>query len=320
MKINITTSIIISILVLSFIPAYAAEIHDAVKSGDIKKVSQIIDSNPNVISEESPGDTPLHIAAQYGNIEMANLLLSKGSNINSSSGFASFEYNRHITFFVKNLTPLHTAVIHNQKEMVSFLVSKGADGNAGDLSGSTPIFFANNTDIAKTLVKNGADINLRNNLGETAIFHIDDKDTLKYLISLGCDINAKNDNGITPLHQRSWFGKPETVRTLISLGADINVLSNNGYTPLEGAMESFYGGECTTILLLHGADIKLSKITEMIKDEDWHTLSQCFLYSPKLWVKVLFPLLFLIALLLMVASRRFKKKESGTAESSAQGG
>lgn len=320
MKINFTTSIIISILVLSFIPAYAAEINDAVKSGDIKRVSKIIDSNPKKISKESPGDTPLHIAARYGNIEMADFLLSKGSNINSSSGSTSFKYNRFITCYMGNLTPLLIAVIHNQKEMVSFLLSKGADMNAGAANGTTPIFFANNIDIAKTLVKNGADINLRNSLGETVIFHIDDKDTLKYLTSLGCDVNAKNNNGVTSLHDKAFFGKPEAVRTLISLGADVNALSNDGYTPLEGAMLSFYGGECTPILLLNGSDIKLSKITAMIKDEDWHTLSQCFLYSPKLWIKVLFPLLFLIALLLMVASRRFRKKEPGTPESSAQGG
>lgn len=60
-------------------------LHIAAKKDDCKAASLLLqnDHNPDVTSKS--GFTPLHIAAHYGNESIANLLLSKGADVNYSA-------------------------------------------------------------------------------------------------------------------------------------------------------------------------------------------------------------------------------------------
>ena len=69
--------------------------------------------------------TPLHYAAQYGEMEIVELLISKGADVNAQS-------------FV-GMTPLREAADQGHDSIVELLVAKGADVNLKDSDGRTPL-------------------------------------------------------------------------------------------------------------------------------------------------------------------------------------
>jgi len=126
-------------------------IHLAAARGDVEQVKILTDKDPNSVHKQDPeGKTPLHYVAPTNNIEIAQILHSKGAEINAHDH--------------RENTPLHDAATtpHNNKEMVKFLVNQGANTLARNIEGQTPF------DIAK-LVKIGAAIkSFENILGKSA--------------------------------------------------------------------------------------------------------------------------------------------------------
>lgn len=74
------------------------------------------------------GFTPLHIASHYGNESIANLLVSKGADVNYAA--------KH------NITPLHVAAKWGKTNMVGLLLEKGANIESKTRDGLTPLHCA----------------------------------------------------------------------------------------------------------------------------------------------------------------------------------
>jgi ankyrin repeat protein len=74
-------------------------------------------------------DTPIHYAAMSGHVEVVDLLLDRGVNINMRSGHSGE-------------APLTYAACQGKVEMVRFLIARGADMNYRDETGRTPLLFA----------------------------------------------------------------------------------------------------------------------------------------------------------------------------------
>ncbi|HHT9105353.1 MAG TPA: ankyrin repeat domain-containing protein [Candidatus Wujingus californicus] len=103
-------------------------LEEAINLGDLTKVQEILAASPGLLNGAT-GDqemTPLHLAANRGNTEIVELLLTKGANIEAR------EFN--------GWTPLFSAVIIGQDEKTAkLLLDKGARVNARDLLGMTPL-------------------------------------------------------------------------------------------------------------------------------------------------------------------------------------
>jgi len=163
-------------------------IHHAAYEGDLKKVKEIIDRDPNQINvQDAQGFTPLHLASGKGHIEIVEFLLNHGADIEleilngETPLMLAAQYARHGQYeTIKTLlehgamvnhkdensrTALHNAAMYRGKEIMNLLISYGADVNARDKHQSTPLHQAamlNNIEAAKALVEHGADIFAKN--------------------------------------------------------------------------------------------------------------------------------------------------------------
>lgn len=193
--------IILALIFALFLSGCKKVMHEAVNTGDVAKLQELISSGKNIEARDRFGKTPLHETVTAGltypgsrpavpaaiRKECAKLLLAAGADIDAGN-----ENGR---------TPLHFAVGWGDSEMTSFLINHGASINAQDHSGRTPLHGASRRlDTAKMLLDAGAEINFRDSLGETPLFDavlIGAKDAVKLLLEHGADPHIKNETGKT---------------------------------------------------------------------------------------------------------------------------
>jgi ankyrin repeat protein len=66
---------------------YLEDLVVAVKLGDLRRVSSILDVDAQLVyRKDSTGATALHYAAMYGHRQVAELLIGRGADINSMDG------------------------------------------------------------------------------------------------------------------------------------------------------------------------------------------------------------------------------------------
>ena len=111
--------------------------------------------------------TALQCAARCNHIQVAELLISKGAEVNIAKQETEDVDKRCCR------SPLMAAVQHGHDEMTCLLISHGSEVNYADrTTGWTPLMLAasNGHKTAVTiLLKNGADCNMVNNLNQTAL-------------------------------------------------------------------------------------------------------------------------------------------------------
>ena len=134
---------------------------DRAAAGDKVVVRDFLESGmkPDVPSKE--GKTPLIAAAEAGRIEIVELLLKSGANVNATDRTKS-----------RN-TPLIIASAAGQTDVVKVLLAKGAEKNARDAkTGMNPLLSASvrgSRDVAKLLLDSGVRVDDADNEGRTAL-------------------------------------------------------------------------------------------------------------------------------------------------------
>ncbi|KAK8647505.1 hypothetical protein V6N13_121240 [Hibiscus sabdariffa] len=135
-------------------------LHVAVSSARpevVKVLSASVDESV-VNSTDEEGWGPIHSAASIGNLEIMEILLSKGANVN-----------------VKNdggRTALHYAASKGWLKIAELLISHGAEVDATDRTGQTPLMNAvicHNKEVALLLIRHGADVDIEDNEGYTVL-------------------------------------------------------------------------------------------------------------------------------------------------------
>jgi len=112
-------------------------VFEASALGLLDRVRDGLDRDPALVNTHShDGWTALHLASFFGHAEIANLLLTRGADVNARS---------KSTRFARENTPLHAAAANRQVGVAEVLLSHGADVNARDGSGFTPLALAANT-------------------------------------------------------------------------------------------------------------------------------------------------------------------------------
>lgn len=121
----------------------------AAKNGDLTSTRTLLAKQPSLIAtRDTDGSTPLHCASWKGHVEIVELLLENGADIQARN------QNDHW-----GDTPLHAAAHGNQKAVAKILIARGADVRAVNSSGRTPLQeteFHNARAVAKLLKMAGS--------------------------------------------------------------------------------------------------------------------------------------------------------------------
>ncbi len=96
-----------------------------IQAGDKDKLDMLLKNEPELLeNRDHKGKTPLIIACEMDQIQIAKLLTEKGANVRARDR--------------EGLTPLHYAALCNNKELMELLLSRGAEINSRDNKGKTP--------------------------------------------------------------------------------------------------------------------------------------------------------------------------------------
>ncbi|OAY72889.1 Ankyrin-2 [Ananas comosus] len=162
-----------------------SEIHAAARSGDLRTVESICNSNPLAInSRDRHSRTPLHLAAWAGQTEVVSYLCKHKADVGAAAmddtgaiHFASQKGHTEVVRVLlsagvsikagnrKGMTPLHYAAQGSQLELVKYLVRKGADIKSKTKGGQTPLNLAENEEVCAFLkeceqsLKKGSELN-----------------------------------------------------------------------------------------------------------------------------------------------------------------
>jgi ankyrin repeat protein len=193
------------------------------------------------------GNSPLHVAAQFGSIQTLGYLLAHGGDPN----VASRRDGR---------TPLILAAreARGLKAIVE-LIAAGADVNKTAKDGYTALMGASmrgHSDISATLLANKADPNAASSDGRSALHRAAMRgrvEIVQQLLKAGAQIEIRAGDGDTPLGSAVYFGQAYAVAQLIKAGADPDGPARSGETPLMLAVRGNHPG-ILEALLSYGAN------------------------------------------------------------------
>ena len=153
------------------------------------------------------GRTPLHLAAERGHGQVADLLVRGGANLEAKDD--------------NGRTPLHLAAENGQLNVAALLVNAGANQEAEEHSGWTPLYWAatrGNLAIADLLVKSARANTTakRSKMGETPLHwaakegHI----SIVKLLVEHTDKEAPDAHGLTPRDWATFWGQDAIAKLL----------------------------------------------------------------------------------------------------------
>jgi ankyrin repeat protein len=134
-------------------------VHEAAATGQSRRVRAWLDEDPGLATSFSPdGYTALGLASFFGHLDVANLLLGRGAEVNTASRNEM------------RVMPLHSAVAGRHLAIAQVLLEHGADPNAASHGGWTPIHGAadhGQVEMVRLLLDHGARPDVRNDEGLT---------------------------------------------------------------------------------------------------------------------------------------------------------
>ena len=105
------------------------------RNPDLENIQVFLDSglvDVNARDEDNDYRVPLYVAAERNHLEVAQLLISSGADVNAKDS-------------INGYTPLHMTAWGKSLEVAQLLISSGADVNLRDKRGWEPLHYAPHT-------------------------------------------------------------------------------------------------------------------------------------------------------------------------------
>ena len=257
-------------------------LHEAVRKNDSTIVNILLDKHPQMVKYKCKhwqevdktlvkfeelaeynadvchcGYTPLHLAARYGHLEVAILLIKKGARLDERDCTGATPVHvaachNHANLIGGNLnvktsngsTPLHSAAACGAVEIIDYLLYKKASLTATDNYGLTALHYSIHNIRFRSL-----DDLIAPRKGHLSGFFVHDNryisvdglrwlDTLVKLLHRGSNVDAVDVDGQTALHIAAHYGLADAVNVLLQMNASMEMKDKNGKTPLEVAFEN----------------------------------------------------------------------------------
>jgi ankyrin repeat protein len=230
-------------------------LHRAAQDGNVQTVQLLLAHGADVNARNMyNGQSPLHLAAANENVSVLALLLARGAEVDARMALALIP-----TDDVKYLlTPLHLAVLAGRIEATKLLLAASAKVNERIQTeeNATPL----STDMY------AGDFNRLTELGslaDCAPLHlaalIGRREVVEILLAQGAQVNMVDTSGRTPLHfSLLWNNNVTVAEQLLSYGATVDARDGNGETPLQTALLK-RRKSIAELLLVYGADPKTKK-------------------------------------------------------------
>ncbi|NWV06240.1 ANK2 protein, partial [Ptilonorhynchus violaceus] len=264
-------------------------LHIAARKDDTKSAALLLQNDHNAdvqskVTGRARGFTPLHIAAHYGNVNVATLLLNRGAAVDftARNGITPLHVasKRGNTNMVKllldrggqidaktrdGLTPLHCAARSGHDQVVELLLERGAPLLARTKNGLSPLHMAaqgDHVECVKHLLQHKApvdDVTLDYLTALHVAAHCGHYRVTKLLLDKRANPNARALNGFTPLHIACKKNRIKVMELLVKYGASIQAITESGLTPIHVA--AFMGHLNIVLLLLqNGASPDVTNI------------------------------------------------------------
>jgi len=251
-------------------------LHGAAASGNIDEIKRLLSQGTDINAQNERGQTPLQLALNSDQMEVAELLVANGANVDAIDGQTG---------------KAMLLSVGGRKERVEFLLSKSADIEAKDDNGLTLLnlmaTYSNQKDyldVVELLLEKGADIEKRGYGDCTtlqAVASVGRKEAAEFLLAHGAKLDAapskffgtvvhlamksghrdmvrwclSNGLDIPPLHKAAYFGETDKVQSLLNKGTNVNQKDVAEFTPLHCAVLG-RNQEVVQLLIENGADIE----------------------------------------------------------------
>lgn len=252
-------------------------LYTASEKGHVKIVELMLQKDSSTLHfVKAPFNwTALHVAVEFEQNEIVDLLLRNGANLDSvdvdywtplmvatrdgkkdmmKKLLESSQADESRQLEIKDNdgnTPLMRAVMNEFPAGVKILICAGADCNTESNTGETPIMAAcssGNQSIVLALLKQetGApvDINAQDNDGKTALHCAilgDHAEVVKLLLNEAkLDVMTQDDDGRSPLHLASLKGNEAILKMLLGTeaGQHLDILDERDMTPIHVAIDA----------------------------------------------------------------------------------
>ncbi|XP_034073932.1 ankyrin-3-like isoform X37 [Gymnodraco acuticeps] len=230
-------------------------LHIAARKDDTKAAALLLQNDHNADVESKmmvnrateSGFTPLHIAAHYGNINVATLLMNRGAAVD---------------FKARNdITPLHVASKRGNGNMVRLLLERGSKIDARTKDGLTPLHCgarSGHEQVVEMLLDRGAPILSKTKNGLSPLHMATQGDHLncvQLLLHHEVPVDDVTNDYLTALHVAAHCGHYKVAKVIVDKKANPNAKALNGFTPLHIACKK-NRVKVMELLLKHGASIQ----------------------------------------------------------------
>lgn len=235
----------------------------AVQNNRLQVVSFLLDNKADTeVRDRRSGMTPLMDAAGQGNVQMVELLLKYGADVNAGKQTPP----NYAPGAGDGDTALHYAAQMGFKAVAETLLAHGANVNAQNSGGQTPLYLTAEKGyraVAEVLLAHGADLEKKSSSGASPLYAAVDAGNRamgELLLANKADVNGANNQGWNPLIDVAAKGNKNMVEFLLANKADVNSKSSDGTTPLIAAASNGGHLEVVKFLLDHGADVNVPRV------------------------------------------------------------